>query len=291
MQITDQNSSFSIAKPNAFYQIHRDLVDGVNLDTGELVCGCRRTQGMYLFNKETKKIKYVNCKAYICEFCGVLKIQRFRNALKMYLSSWKFIRLFTFTQHTPDKLSVVKQNKNFAKAWQIFVKNVRRDKSLSKKQLNFQYVKIVEFTERGYLHYHVVIDNFLPIKVIRKIWDEALYSVFGYIGGRGGINIKVTQNSNSCVKYLTKYITKMSSKKFVNLRRWSKSGKVALFEVFVSDKNWIFFRLTVDGVLNLNNKSITIQKPPSNLVGTLFEPTPVANIKADINFFFFGKTR
>jgi len=289
MQIADKIVRFDIVKPTPFFQIHRNLKNGVSLETGELVCGCRRTQGMYLFNKSTKKIKYVNCKAYICEFCGVLKIQKFRNALKMYLSSWKFIRLFTFTQHTPDKLSVSKQNKNFSKAWQLFVKNVRRDKSLSKKQIDFQYVKIVEFTERGYIHYHVVIDSFLPIKIIRRLWDKALFDVFGFVGGRGGINIKVTQNSNSCVKYLTKYITKMSSKKFVNLRRWSKSGKVALFEVFITDKSWIFFRLTVDGRLNLNNKSITSHKPPSDLVGTLFEPPPEINIKSEINHYFFGK--
>lgn len=277
-----------IDKPIPFSNLLAKLENGINTETGEDVCKCKRTKGLYLFNKNTKEIKFLKCKSYSCDYCGAIKVRRFREALSKFLSTWDFVRMFTFTQHTPDKLDPNHQNQSISKAWQIFVKNVRRDKSLSESRRSFQYVKIVEFTQRGYIHYHVVINTYLPIQKIRAHWNNALWQVFKWVGGRGGINIKTTSNAKSCVSYLTKYLSKMTSHSFGNLRRWSKSGNVALFEVFKSDKSWIFFRQTGNGLLNLNNKSTTIRFMGQKIDLSTRKPPEEARLLGVINYFFYG---
>lgn len=277
-----------IVKPTPFVELLSNLTEGVDIRTGEQVCGCRRTKGLFLFNTKTKAIKHLKCKSYSCDHCGIIKVSRFRNALNKYLQSWDFIRLFTFTQHTPDALDPSHQNANISKAWQIFVKNVRRDKSLSKSRRDFQYVKIVEFTERGYIHFHVVINTYLPIKTIRRHWNEALHLVFKWVGGRGGINISTSNNARSCVSYLTKYLSKMTSHDFGNLRRWSKSGNVALFEVFTPKEKWIFFTQSGNGLLNLKNKSVTIQFMQQKIDLSTRKPPEVARLLGELNYYFYG---
>lgn len=223
-------------------------------------CECERSKGIFFFDYTNKKIIKASCKAYICPVCGPRKIARFRTALQKYLNTFKFIRLFTFTQHTPDELNPEFQNKNLARAWEIFIKELRRSKKLTKSQRRTQYVRVVEFTERGYLHYHVCFDAFLPILTIRAIWNDALATVFKTYGSRGGINIKTIANSKHVANYLTKYMVKSAMKEFGNIRRWSKSNKISIFEKFVNPNEIYFLNFSSSGLLNLNVKSVTPQK-------------------------------
>lgn len=244
------------------------------------VCECSRTKGIFFFEPSQKRIIKASCKAYICEVCGPRKVAKFRTALTKYLNTFEFIRLFTFTQHTPNNLNPEKQNELFSKAWALFVKEVRRDKTLSKKQRRFQYVRVVEFTERGYLHAHVCINTFLPILLIRKHWNTALYSIFGEVGGRGGINIKTIANQKHVANYLTKYLAKSSKHIFGNVRRWSKSNNISIFEKFESESKWFSFSCNANGVLNLNIKSITPQKKDGKFyvsIAELFKKQKILN--------------
>lgn len=234
-------------------------------------CECTRSKGIFFFDPKDKKIIKASCKAYICEVCGPKKVARFRTALQKYLNGFSFIRLFTFTQHTPDNLDPEKQNKLLSDAWALFLKEVRRSKKLTEKQKNFQYVRVVEFTQRGYLHYHVCIDTFLPILLIRTIWNNALFKVFGAVGGRGGINIKTIANQKHVANYLTKYLAKGVTELFGNVRRWSKSNKISIFEKWESPTKWFMFQVGSSGLLNLNVKSTTPQKKDKTFMFSIAE--------------------
>lgn len=224
------------------------------------VCHCERAKGIFFFDYTNKKIIKASCKAYICPICGPRKIARFRVALQKYLNGFSFIRLFTFTQHTPDNLNVEFQNENLSKVWEIFIKELRRSKTLNPKQKKVQYVKVAEFTERGYIHYHVCFDTYLPILQIRTLWNNALATVFPALGNRGGINIKTIANSKHVANYLTKYMVKSCEKDFGNIRRWSKSNKVSIFEKWENPNKVFFLSFGSSGLLNLNVKSTTPQK-------------------------------
>lgn len=223
-------------------------------------CECERAKGIFFFDYTDKKIIKASCKAYICPTCGPRKIARFRCALQKYLNTFEFIRLFTFTQHTPDNLNKDFQNQNLSKVWELFIKEIRRCKDFSPKQRNVQYVRVVEFTERGYLHYHCCFDTFLPILQLRRLWNNALATIFKNLGNRGGINIKTIANSKHVANYLCKYMVKSALHEFGNIRRWSKSNKVSIFEKWQSPHQWFCFQVGPNGLLNLNVKSTTPQK-------------------------------
>jgi hypothetical protein len=229
-------------------------------------CECERAKGIFFFDYTNKKIIKASCKAYICPTCGPRKISRFRTALQKYLNTFSFIRLFTFTQHTPDELNIEFQNKNMSKVWELFIKELRRSKKLTKKQKNAQYVRVVEFTERGYIHFHICFDTFLPILHLRELWNNALATIFPYYGNRGGINIKTIANSKHVANYLTKYMVKSAEKEFGNIRRWSKSNKISIFEKFVNPNEVYFLVFDSSGLLNLNVKSITPQKKDGKFI-------------------------
>jgi hypothetical protein len=234
-------------------------------------CECERAKGIFFFDYTNKKIIKASCKAYICPICGPRKIARFRTALQKYLNTFSFIRLFTFTQHTPDNLDKEFQNQNLSKVWEIFIKELRRSKVLSKKQKNVQYVRVVEFTERGYLHYHCCFDTFLPILHLRELWNEALAKIFPHLGNRGGINIKTIANSKHVANYLCKYMVKSAHHEFVNIRRWSKSNKISIFEKWTSPNEMFFFQVGPSGLLNLNVKSTSPQKKDGKFVVSITE--------------------
>lgn len=275
-------------KPIPFSKSLQDLEDGINIVTGEVVCPCQRSKGLFLFNETTKKIIPLKCKAYACPHCGPIKTIKFRVALEKYLKTFDFIRMFTFTQHTPDELDPKHQHANISKVWHEFMKNVRRDKSLSKKQRDFQYVKVTEFTERNFVHYHVVISVYMPILKLRYHWNNALYKIFGSTGGRGGINIKTMSNAKNCAQYITKYVSKMLQQDFGKLRRWSKSNKISIFEKFTPNDKWYFFYSGANGSLNLKEKSTTAHEKNENFnvfASTLLKRDKLLN---EIVVLFFG---
>lgn len=70
-----------------------------------------------------------------------------------------------------------------------------------------KYSAVVEFQERGAIHYHVVMYNmkYVPAGNINKIWDYSDYI--------GNINIKKIKNVDNIGNYLCKYMTKESENK------------------------------------------------------------------------------
>ncbi|MBX9807972.1 MAG: hypothetical protein K2X95_09265 [Flavobacteriaceae bacterium] len=255
----------SCDKPIPLSNFLQKLDNGINPETGEIWCDCRRVKGLFLFNNNSKQIIPLKCKSYKCESCGPNKVIKFRKALTEYLKTFDFIRMWTFTQHTPDELDPKNQHENISKVWHHFIKEVRRDKSLSKKQRDFQYVKITEFTERNYVHYHVVINVFIPVLKLRAHWNNALYKVFKFVGGRGGVNIKIISNAKNCAQYLSKYVSKMLEQDFGKLRRWSKSNKISIFEKYTPTDKWTFFYSDAYGVLNLKEKSTSVRTKAENI--------------------------
>lgn len=228
--------------------------------TGAPACECTRAPGIFFFDIIDGKILKANCKAYICPSCGPKKAYKFQVALTKYLNNFDFVRLFTFTQHTPPNLNLVHQTVHLSRAWSVFVKYVRRDPRLSKKQQKFDYVRVVEKTKRGYFHYHVCMSTFMPVLIMRELWNRALWLTFGRVGGRGGINIKTIANAKNVAKYLTKYLAKGVGEHFGNSRRWSKSNRVAIFELNYKVKQHLFFNVTAGNTLNLNKNSVTTQQ-------------------------------
>lgn len=167
--------------------------------------------------------------------------------------------MWTFTY----RHSIFKNQKecyeNTSKIWRYFITFLRRSKELSKVQRKSIYIKVLELHKTGYIHYHVLFASYLPVHIVRATWQRAINIVMKKSGWNGNVNISKKPISRaSAGKYIAKYVTKASQDLTVNLRLWSKSEKVKIFEVHKSSDLIINAKSENLGII-LKTKSITSQ--------------------------------
>lgn len=149
-------------------------------------------------------------------------------------------------------------------AWLMFRAWLQR---LRRKNLRFHYVAVPEKQGRGAWHFHVAVNEFIPIKVIQREWNQ--------IGG-GNVDVKHFKNrftsskTEGCAGYIAKYIGKeLESSVFSRNRYRTSQGikidveRVDLPEIFFSSLNQIketFRSITgmVSGRINRYRHVVTI---------------------------------
>lgn len=239
---------------------------------------CLRYPNYHLLNKATGELKKLRCKSYSCPSCGRIKSQRLFSALNKYLKSFKNIRLFTFTFRTSN-LSPIELNSQASKVWHVFMRSLRRCTALHDNQKKVQYVKFVELTKRGFIHFHVIMSEYMPLPILLPMWYKAINLVFDLVGKNGSINVRHAYNSKSVARYICKYVVKnatdMSRYKRRGwiefnkvLRLWSKSGRVTIFDRYEKSGDWSM--IIIPDSLILNTFSITAQKTYENLLNNEF---------------------
>lgn len=105
---------------------------------------------------------------------------------------------------------------------QRFMKFVQRFNYFLFKQTLLQYICVIEFQERGAVHYHMVIFNLPKIKdrVYKTILD-----IWRKNNSQGSINLKPVRNSAGAIRYLTKYLTKaMNDERLWNRKKYFLSS-------------------------------------------------------------------
>jgi hypothetical protein len=166
-------------------------------------CGQRfiltnKTYTTDLFNNEKEKKLAplpLYCKSYFCKCCAKKKAAKYRARIKNNLKhkSWRFLTLTTIN-NTSNKIRQIKQ---INQDW-------NRLRTLLKKHFgNFSYVKVVEIGKGGMVHLHVLVDMYLPVLFIKRMWIK-------YCGAYR-IWIDRVQSHEDCIKYVTKYMTKSAS--------------------------------------------------------------------------------
>lgn len=223
---------------------------------------CPNCFGYYIRNHVTGEIVRLGCNRYDCSHCGKIKAWKFKKALKKYLDTFKLIKFWTFNVRTTSFYNAPQWNRMSGEVWRRFINNIRRNKELTKFQRTFQYVKVAEFTQKGYIHFHVVINCYLPHAVVYKAWNDAISIVFdlpliydqnGKLNENslGGVNIIQIPNSKTASNYLTKYLLKASAEitqkselilgiARKRIRLYTKSNKVAFFPKKHGANAWLF---------------------------------------------------
>jgi hypothetical protein len=103
------------------------------------------------------------------------------------------------------------------------------------------YIAVLEYTEAGIPHLHVLVDRFIPQAWISESWEA--------LGGGRVVDIRRVYDMHRVARYLSKYLTKqviLSSPRGV--RRWSVSRGIQLFEKVVKEQNWSFFAVSFDAI-------------------------------------------
>ena len=235
---------------------------------------CPKCAGLYLINKDSGEMINAKCKSYSCSHCGDAQQKRLYVFLKKYISTWDYVRMFTFTFRSSavEKHSGHSLVLKCSEVWRRFIIYVRRCTDFSKSTKDFRYVRVTEFHKSGLIHYHVCIDRFLPIRQLNYYWNLAINQVFGTQNVNGNIDIsKWVLNANRASKYIAKYVTKGAQTvtdkgKF---RRWSKNKKGSIFPP-KQKSNWSFYNTRS---FDLEGLSITSQKKTeeTELFGQIIE--------------------
>jgi len=72
--------------------------------------------------------------------------------------------------------------------------------SLKHSEIKLKYVWVIEFTDKGIAHMHILLNKFLPIKVLREEWQR--------IGGGQQMKISKVRSLIGVSAYVTDYILK-----------------------------------------------------------------------------------
>lgn len=198
--------------------------------TGE-ICNCVRAKNIRLVSHVSGKVHFVRCKTYKCESCGTAKKIKIQQKLQEFLDTCDYIRMWTFT--ISSKFSSLEENaKLWSIAWRRFVTELRRCDELNVVQKRVSYFRVAEIHKSGYIHYHVCLNKFLPVQVVRALWRRCVAYALGYYpqNAFANVNIKLITESKTAAKYVSKYLEKgIAAEEYNDILRTSKSRDIPAF--------------------------------------------------------------
>lgn len=112
---------------------------------------------------------------------------RAKTQVKRLLNSNMDLRFFITLTFAENRTNVKECNIDFDR----FMKRLKRSQS---KEL--KYLAVIEFQQRGAVHYHVLLNTGLPAKYLERIWSH------------GFVKITYVKDMNGSAKYISKYMTK-----------------------------------------------------------------------------------
>jgi DNA-directed RNA polymerase subunit RPC12/RpoP len=240
---------------------------------------CPKCDGLYLYNKTTSDVINVSCKSYSCPYCGYRKLFKLKKGIEKVLGNYQHIRLFTFTFRTSVFGSPEHCLQKSSEIWRRFINNLRRCQALTTEQRNVQFIRVLELTYRGFVHYHVFMLDYIPWSVAQGLWNNAINTVMVSNGKNGHVNIRHSFTAQQAAKYVSSYVTKTIQKLRGKLRVWSKSNGITVFEPRVVTGEYVFVNARFSD-LNLVIFSLTSQlayhyeQIPVNLYETEIKRTP-----------------
>ena len=129
--------------------------------------------------------------------------------------------------YLPDRMLTLTFRENLTDlkhAWSIFKSfNSRMKRRYGDR---WRYVVVPEFQKRGAVHFHLAIDGYYSVKVLRAIWANCTGCLEGNIDITSPKTInKKSWNPKRIANYISKYITKNDSVEF-NSRRYASGGDI-----------------------------------------------------------------
>jgi hypothetical protein len=114
-----------------------------------------------------KKWRRLNCNSWTCSYCGPRKARTARAAIQRTAEGLN-LRYFLTLTLDPSKLDV-------AELFVPYLRKVYNKFRVYLKRLFHEspaYICVLEFTEAGLPHMHILFDRYLPQKWISSVWDS-----------------------------------------------------------------------------------------------------------------------
>jgi len=176
-----------------------------------------------------KVFRRINCGAWSCSYCGPRKARTARAAIRSVaegLGLRYFLTLTLDPKNLPggrvdSKIAVSHLRECFNK-FRIYLK---REYGVPP-----SYICVLEFTQAGLPHLHILFDRYIPQRWISNVWAR--------LGGGRIVFIKQVTVANVS-RYLSKYLTKellLSAPK--GTRRITTARSIKLFPKFIGEIQW-----------------------------------------------------
>jgi hypothetical protein len=139
--------------------------------------------------------------------------------------------MWTFTISS-NVVSLSENAKLWSVAWRRFITELRRCDELNDIQKRTSYFRVAEIHKSGYIHYHVCVNKYLPVQIIRALWKRCVAYALGYYpkNAFANVNIKLITTADSAAKYVSKYLEKgIAAEEYNDILRTSKSRDLPAF--------------------------------------------------------------
>jgi hypothetical protein len=228
----------------------------------------------------------VPCNKYSCPYCGKRKAKQLYAAIYDYFRQFEYIRMWTLTLSSKCDILPEKHYEILQECWRRFITEVRRSKVLSSKQRNLQYIRVSEMHKSGFIHFHVLVTEYVEFKFLQAIWNHIIQDFTGLSGKQGNINIKGIKAHKEAAHYVVKYVLKGSLTIDTRKKKWTKSGRCSIMTKHTSSGEWLIINLhfnLIDQIClptewidyTCKNNGIssqhTIKAPPPNSLDFQFE--------------------
>ena len=184
-------------------------------------CKSRKIAFLVYENDRLVKISVsrIGCNSWTCPDCQVAKAIKLKYKLldiALLNNLGYFLTLTLDPKVIPEKYlgdSTNQTHKYITKIFNHFTTVLRRKKfsyfnernkrfytfDLKKQEQKLKYLWVLQFLpQTGIAHLHVLVNQFLPIKIIRKLWQE--------VGGGVTMDIEKIKNLAATTRYITNYL-------------------------------------------------------------------------------------
>jgi hypothetical protein len=204
-------------------------------------CGRLSVKGV---DPKTKRTIYrrINCGSWTCSYCGPRKAKTARCAIRRFSEELGLRYFLTLTLDPSNLKNGESAVRHLRATFNKFREYLRR-----KYDVPPHYICVMEFTQAGIPHLHVLFDRYIEQAWISKTWDS--------LGGGRIVFIKQVTVRN-VARYLSKYLTKdliLSAPK--GTRRITTARSIKLFPKFNSGISWELLRESIWHLLMIHRSA------------------------------------
>ena len=236
-----------------FYNpLNEDFPDNtLNENQGKELTRCPNcSSNLYFQNISDGRSIPVPCNKYSCPYCGMLKAKKLYAAMMEFFQPYKYIRMWTLTYTARNHTSPADHYKILQEAWRRFITEIRRSRFLSKSRRNLSYIRVSEVHEghtkcdseylnKGYIHFHILVTEYIDVKLLQPLWNHILQELTGQDGKLGNVKCNGIPNHKKAASYVCKYVMKSCKLIEAKMKKWTKSGRISLFHKKQSSGEWV----------------------------------------------------
>jgi hypothetical protein len=182
----------------------------------------------------------VNCGLWTCSYCGKRKVRLTKRRIRDEAGKFNLRYFWTLTLAPPFPTDPEARVRRIRCSFNKLREYLKRKYGIAP-----TFICILEFTQRGNPHLHVLIDRYIEHTWVSNTWDR--------LGG-GKIVWAKRITIRNVVHYLSKYLTKdllLSAPK--GARRITSSRTIRLFPKFKPEFAWEFVRESIWDILAAQN--------------------------------------